>query len=384
MQNGTAHFAILGGGLAGLSLALALRAQRVPAHLTIIEPREHYTDDRTWCFWDTDRHPFRDLIAQRWPRWRTRTPQRTATGESHHTPYCRLRAGAVYQRALDQLSGDPDVTLALGSHVTGICQGTVQTDRGALAPTAIFDGRPPPQRADWPGRMQQFLGRRLSFDRPSFEPGRCELMDFCLPQDLGIAFLYVLPEDRHTALIEATVLSAERVSQARLAALLETAIAERYGTPALVHGEENGAIPMLPHPPNEAPEGTIAIGTRAGAPRPSTGYAFLPIQRHSRALAQAAGRGRLAQQPMRSAFTSWLDKVFLTALANNPWQAPAYFLQLFGKVPSHRLARFLMERGGAVDHARVMAALPVRPFMQAALRGPQRLAAPSPVLSDVS
>ncbi len=46
---------ILGGGCAGLSLAsrLAEFGKDAPKVL-IIEQRESYTNDRTWCFWDIE------------------------------------------------------------------------------------------------------------------------------------------------------------------------------------------------------------------------------------------------------------------------------------------------------------------------------------------
>ncbi len=49
------HFdlVIIGGGCAGLSLAYQLSqfGENCPKTL-IIEERELYTNDRTWCFWD--------------------------------------------------------------------------------------------------------------------------------------------------------------------------------------------------------------------------------------------------------------------------------------------------------------------------------------------
>jgi lycopene beta-cyclase len=109
--------------------------------------------------------------------------------------------------------------------------------------------------------------------------------------------------------------------------------------------------------------GVIPIGTRAGAPRGSTGYAFLPIQRHSRALADRLARGDPGPAAMRGRLTDWLDRVFLARLVARPDAAPADFGRLFARVPADRLVRFLMETGGPLDHLRVMAALPTGAFL---------------------
>ena len=65
---------IIGAGLAGLSLAcwlfqLAEEGQKTLPRVCFLEPRTSYSNDRTWCFWDLEPHPFRDLITHRWFRW---------------------------------------------------------------------------------------------------------------------------------------------------------------------------------------------------------------------------------------------------------------------------------------------------------------------------
>jgi lycopene beta-cyclase len=222
-----------------------------------------------------------------------------------------------------------------------------------------------PETPDGPRLLQQFVGRRIRTDRDSFDTRACTLMDFRLPQDDGIAFLYVLPHGPREALVEATVFAAQRVPAGRLDRLLDDAIAERIDAAVETLGAEHGAIPMVPNLGEDSPTpGVIPIGTRAGAPRGSTGYAFLPIQRHARALADRLARGDPGPVPMRGRLTDWLDRVFLTRLIARPQAAPADFGRLFGRVRADRLVRFLMERGGAADHLAVMAALPTGAFLR--------------------
>ena len=43
---------IIGGGLAGLSLATRLAASRFQhLRVVVLEPRTQYVRDRTWCYW---------------------------------------------------------------------------------------------------------------------------------------------------------------------------------------------------------------------------------------------------------------------------------------------------------------------------------------------
>ena len=65
-------FAVVGGGCAGLSFATAL-ADRLPdKNVIVLESRERYAQDRTWCDWSVEAHPFEGQIARSWSRWRVR------------------------------------------------------------------------------------------------------------------------------------------------------------------------------------------------------------------------------------------------------------------------------------------------------------------------
>ncbi|WP_200342045.1 lycopene cyclase family protein [Rhodovibrio sodomensis] len=371
--------AILGAGLAGLSLAVRLVEAGVRAPITLLEPRTGYGDDRTWGFWETEPHPFAHLVAERWPAWRVRTPA-AAHIRRGSVPYVRLPAAAVYRDALARLDRAGNVVRRMGVRVTGVAGAQVALDTGErLHAGVIYDGRPPEatQIASGHGRgprlLQQFVGRRVRTGRPAFEPGVADLMDFRVSQRHGIAFLYVLPSGPCEALVEATVFAGQPVGAEVLDRLLAEGLAARCRAADTqvteVLGTERGAIPMVPglgRTPARA-GGTIAIGTRAGAPRGATGYAYLPIQRHVAVLAADAAAGRPRGRGMRGAGTDWLDQVFLRRLLRAPDAGPALLARLFDRVPADRLVRFLMERGGVRDHLAVMSALPTLPLLREAL-----------------
>jgi lycopene beta-cyclase len=370
--------AILGGGLAGLSLALQLLDHGVTRPITILEPREHYTDDRTWCFWATDDHPFAEAVTQRWPAWRVTTPEQGAvTCRSARYPYCRLPSGAVYDLAERRLAAAPNVTLRRGVRVKDVWREAggrlaIITDAGVHGADLAFDGRPPAP-GSWPLQghpflWQDFLGWRVEARPGTFDPETVDLMDFHEGAPDGVRFLYVLPLSDQEAMLETTAFTQAPPGQPRHARVLEAALAARCGRFAAVTAREQGRIPMTSAPPPvQAHDNLIPIGTRAGAPRPSTGYAFLAIQRHSRALAARVAAGRPSALPVRSGLTRWLDQVFLTRVLEAPEAAPGLFHRMFEQTPPDRIVRFLSERGGVIDHLAVMASLPTLPFLRTAL-----------------
>jgi len=378
------EIAILGGGLAGLSLAVELVRARVGARITIVDPRQAYEDDRTWCFWDVIDHPYRAAASHCWNQLRVTTDAGVTHVRCSRYPYCRLSGHAFYETAVSYLQDADNVVLALGRRVDSVTRHgsslLISTDMGAIHADLAFDGRPPTS-TDWsmtkgPVFWQTFTGWRVHTDDPVWSTEAVELMDFRdRPCPHAIGFAYILPLTRHEALVESTAFmpstgTATPDHEAHLQRILRAEIDDRnYEVTAC----ENGRIPMADKPPPRHEHGwVVPIGTRAGAPRPSSGYAFLPIQRHSQRLAKQLAAGRSPGARMRHRTIRWLDGIFLRQLRRDPRRAPALFQELFERVPAERLVRFLTETGSLRDHRAVMAAMPVTRFAGEALLGAWR------------
>src|SRR5690606_37462717 len=99
----------------------------------------------------------------------------------------------------------------------------------------------------------------------------------------------------------------------------------------------------------------MRIGIAGGHAKPSTGYAFVAVQRFARRLAAALAQTPLPPTPrVRPLRTELLDAVFLHYLARHPANAPGLFRRMFERVPSARLIRFLSDKGTPLDDLRVM------------------------------
>lgn len=368
---------ILGGGLAGLSLAVHCLRHGVNRPITVLEPRTAYADDRTWCFWDTDAHPFREAIAQRWWQWRvTAADDAAITCTTQRYAYCRLPAGAFYDSALGMLRKAGNVTVVPGVTVRDLWSDsggwlTAVTDHGAYRAPLVFDGRPPGP-GTWPLQghpfmWQDFMGWRVQARAGTFDPATLDLMDFRGTPTDEVRFLYVLPISDSEALLETTAFTRAPAGHTGHTAHLRAALTERCTGPTAIGATEHGRIPMTTAPP-PTPRwpNVVPIGTRAGAPRGSTGYAFLAIQRHAAKLAAGVAAGRPGPAPMRPAHIDVLDRIFLTRLQLDPAGASNLFARMFGRVGADRMVRFLTETGGLADHAAVMGALPTLPFLRAA------------------
>ncbi len=377
------RYAIAGAGCAGLSLAWHLLEAGVTDPILVLDRRVSYINDRTWCFWAVEPTDFDDLSESQWQRCQVVGPDgREAIADSPRYPYRHLRAEAVYRRILDRLARSPQVTLQLGTTVESISEGAddveIVTNRGRFHADFCFESGVPqinPSSIDV-HLTQHFLGITIDADRPVFDSDQATLMDFHVDQADGPRFLYVLPFSSHRALIENTYLSWAEIGPERHFEELSDYLKQRYG---LDHGSfsiverESGRIPMTTaRLPGRISPRRLRIGLQAGAARPSSGYAFLRIQRQTRQLAQ-----RLAAQPERigqdsSAYAplkyTFLDTIFLKVLQDRPAQAGALFARMFARSRPESLLRFLSDRSGLLDDLDLIWALPKWPFLRAALQ----------------
>lgn len=370
-------YLIVGAGCAGLSLAVHLiETRRAGLRIAVVDPRTEFGRDRTWCFWRTVDHPFASCVDREWTRWRVVLGAREVIRGSDDHPYQHLPADAFYAHALGRVRASGAVSVHLGARVHALVDEgdrvVAETDLGKIRARVAFDGRTTPRLTIEPGEpgfLQCFVGWFVQAARPVFDVTAATLMDFRVDQASGIHFMYVLPFSEREALVEDTFFCARAPDEDRHASALADYL-DRLGVGDYgVTRRERGVLPMSARvvPPRSSPR-VYRIGLAGGLVKPSTGFAFLAIQRFSKALAARLRQEELPAPPLvRPPRTRMLDRVFLSYLARRPDEAPDLFARLFERVPAEALVRFLSESGTIADDLRVMAALPIAPFAREAL-----------------
>lgn len=372
--------AVVGGGLAGLSLALQL--QQEPAfrgRLTVYEARDAYADDRRWSFWPVIGHPFSAQPLRRYPLLRMSAHGRSILFDCAATPYACFAAGDLYAEARSRLAGDARFDLRMGATVAGVeadANGaTVRTDDGDARYDRVFDARPP--RIE-PECLQWFVGGEVEVPADSAMPTPV-LMDFDVggsssdAPDADIVFVYVLPQRYDTVLVQLTYFLPRGASPPTDAwSRWRRYVIDRLALdPSRLRREECGAIPMHPlRPQVDATSRVQPLGAAAGWIRAATGYGFVDTQRASARLAEALVRApqTAARVRPRARVDDAMDAVLLEAMRRYPQDVGGWFLRLFERCPPARLIRFLSGEATMADRLAVMAALPPGRFVSAALR----------------
>ena len=367
--------AILGGGCAGLSLAVRLAGSGMS--ITVVEPRLEYEDDRVWSFFRTRPDPFAACVRASWSKWHVSSADVTARRRSNRLRYESVSSGAFYQLALQICDAAPNIDLRLGTSVLAdppppAMDGPwcVQTSAGQLTSRYVFDTRPTGRIS---GYGQSFLGQEIRVGFDAFDPDDVPMMCFAAPRPDRVDFVYILPFARNEALVEVTTFGAQMPDISDHRQWLNSEIKQlARGQSYDVLREERAFIPMvLPQlGASTVPARYVHAGLRGGAARPSTGYAYQRIQQMADLCAAQILRGAdRIDLRLDSPVTRFMDGVFLRVLQRRPDRGPALFSALFRNAPADRLERFLSGSTAPIDRVSVMASLPPAPFLREVFTG---------------
>lgn len=376
---------ILGGGAAGLSLLYHMRQAGLQRRVLLVDRQPVSGQDRTWCFWEREAGPFQAAVSGEWDHIWLNDPQRLRRLDIRPYRYKQLRGEDFHALLEDWLSTQSGVTRLRGEvqDVRTVGLGTsgqgaeVRVDGETYCGQWAYSSIPQPGGPLPTGHqhlLQHFRGWEIQTRSPTFDAAAATFMDFRVPQGGpgDLRFVYTLPASSTRALIEYTVFSPTLLPpegyDAGLRGYLQDVLGLGEGDYRLLR-QEGGVIPMTDAPPPLPTGRVIPIGTAGGMSKPSTGYTFLRIQRHSARLArQLAQHGHplLPPGPLHSARHAWMDSVMLRALASGQ-EDGLFFGALFDRNPPARVLRFLDESSSLPADLALMLSVNVPRFVRLGL-----------------
>lgn len=364
--------AILGGGLAGGLIALALNRARPDIRLRLIEAGDALGGNHVWSFFEGDVGAegmalLDPLITHRWDDYEVRFPAHRRTLAMAYHSIRSAQFDAFVRAALpgDAIRTGAAVATASADHVT--------LDGGEeIAARAVIDCRGAGDLDTLDAGWQKFVGLELELAAPH-DLARPIIMDATVEQIDGYRFVYVLPFGPTRLFVEDTyysdgpALDAATVERRALA----YAAAQGWTVAEIVH-REKGVLPVVCNGSfGEYWRSTGAVpkaGVRAGLFHPVTGYSLPEAVRSALFIAGHADlpgealHGRLfarAAQGWRDAsFYRMLDSMlFYGADTSDRYK----ILERFYRLKPALISRFYAGRSRWTDKLRIVSGRPPIP-----------------------
>ncbi len=371
MRHRAAEFAtdhvIVGGGLAGGLVALALANAGLGARVTLIERGPRLGGNHTWSFHLTDlaggeAELVAPLVARQWTQQEVRFPGHQRVLEAGYATVTSERFAEVVTARLVETG----VRLLLDRRVAGVGPSLVRLEDGSLVRgRVVLDARGPHPITQARAGYQKFVGLELALasDGPWTRP---LLMDATVSQSDGYRFVYLLPFSARRVLVEDTTYSSGPLLDAFEVERRILAYATAHGaTVTRVLRREMGVLPLPLDGEIDRPRAglPIAVGYRGGFFHPVTGYSLPLAARVALAVAKArtpeetlaAVRAVARQLEPQRRFGQLLNRLMFEAMPPaSRWTA----LDRFYRLPEATIARFYASASTWGDRARILAGRP--------------------------
>ncbi len=368
--------AIIGGGLAGGLIALALSAKHPAVNVVLIEADDQVGGNHIWSFFGADvaaadRWLVDPLVGHRWPGYDIAFPARSRRLDEPYHSIRSDRLDAAVRAAL------PPDRLLTGTRATAVTTtGATLADGRRITARQTIDARGAGDLSTLDLGWQKFVGLVV---RTTVPHGRTHpvVMDATVEQIDGYRFVYVLPFAEDLLLIEDTYYSdAPDLDGQAITKRIHDYAAANGWTIAEVEHREAGVLPVALGGDFDAywASGGAAAkaGVRAGMFHPTTGYSLpdaVRVAARIAALPDPAGAD-LATLTHTHAQGAWADRGFYRLLDRMLFRAadPAErykVLERFYGLNAGLVGRFYAARSTLLDKLRILSGKPPVPIGRA-------------------
>lgn len=323
---------IVGGGLAGGLIALALHRHAPGTRFLLIEAGRTLGGHHRWSWFETDIRPgARSLMAgfalNGWDEGYDITFP--AYGRTLPTSYRSLPSAEFHRALIDEL---PAERVMLGTKAAALDAGGVTLADGTrIAAKRVIDARPFKSSEALAGGWQVFLGQHFKCEAPHGLT-RPVIMDASVeqiaPYGNGEAyrFVYVLPLSEDEVFVEDTYYADQPKMDAEVLKGRVAAYAQAHGWKGEVIDQEAGILPVISGGDFDAALAEVAIpgvalaGARGGFSHPLTSYTLPFAVENALAIARLlARRPEVSGQELAA---------FCRRRAKRHWRNTAYYRML--------------------------------------------------------
>ena len=365
MKQNYFDFIICGAGASGLLLLKAIREDSFfnEKSILIIEKEIRNVNDRTWSYWESPNGSFDSILSKKWSKANFCSEDFDSDFDLNPYQYKMLRSSAFYQSIRNKYSKLKN-TIFLHAEVKNIDSKNIMTEvitsegkfQSKKVFNSLFDPKPMINQKKYPVLQQHFVGWFIKTKKPSFDSSKVFFMDFNIPQVQETRFIYVLPIDKHNALVEYTLFSENLLHFDDYETGIKAYLDSKGITEFEIEEKEQGNIPMTCFPFEKLNcRSLLHIGTAGGWTKASTGYTFMNTRRNiERLIPFLKTDAGLNTFTIKSRFRFY-DLLFLDVLNRYNAHGSRLFTRMFKKNPPVRIFRFLDEKTNFIEELKIMA-----------------------------
>lgn len=364
--------AIVGGGLAGGLIALALKKKKPNCYVRLIEGSARIGGNHLWSFFGSDIAPAdrwlaAPLISYGWASYDVAFPAHERTLKAPYYSIESERFDRLVRAAL------PKKALMLRRKAIDVTPTAVALSGGDLVQAeGVIDCRGTGDLSKLDLGWQKFLGQQLRI-RGGHGLTRPVIMDATVPQIDGYRFVYCLPFDAETVFVEDTYYSdTPELAVTALRQRIADYAGSRGWTVEAIEREETGILPVAMGGNFDAywaSGGSAAkAGVRGALFHPTTGYSLPDAVRLA---AWFAHDPDLAPERMENHTAAlWVERRFYRLLdvmlfrAAQPYQRYK-ILERFYRLSPALIGRFYAGQSTLADKIRILSGRPPVPIAAA-------------------
>ncbi|GAB2634518.1 lycopene cyclase family protein [Belliella aquatica] len=370
---------VSGLGCAGFSfMYYLLDSPLKDKNILIIDASDKKENDRTWCYWASnplESHPKNTPLVS----WKSLFVKDKAPlfNQLNTLNYYHIKSSDFYLEIAEMINNKPNITWVKENITSIVAQdnGSIQVETSS---NQTFEGQtlinsiPDLSKLENKKILKQiFLGWKIKSNTDSFAPEHATLMDFSNRNSDTVNFFYVLPYSKTEALIEYTEYSNSEIKNDKMVSELKKYIQVNLGIDDYeITFEESGSIPMSTQNFSRSTQSNwIDVGTVGGCTKPSTGYTFYTVQKHSKMIVEALSSQNKSQNLnwKRSSRFNFYDNILLNIAVKWPNRLPEIFQEMFAKNPTDQILKFLNEETTFWEELKVLSSLSYGIFIKSLL-----------------
>ncbi len=367
-------FIFTGGGLSALLTLSELVKNKSCASYSIlvIDSETKNTNDRTWCFWDSNT-TFDEISSQNWDQIWFKTEQLNNLLPLTPYHYKMIRSQAFYASIHETLKNHHNIEFSnekvlefFEEQSRCMVKTTKATYSCSKIMNSVFHSNWVTSQSHYPLVQQHFIGWFVKTKEAVFTEKCATFMDFSVEQKQTTRFMYILPQSSTEALVEYTLFSKDLLQKEEYEEAIHTYLKQLGVTAYDILEKEYGNIPMTSYPFwKHNTKNIIHIGSAGGWTKASTGFTFKNSMKKSKPLAKAILKGTDFRKLYKKSRFWFYDLLLIDILFDTNQHGKSIFNALFERKKAPLIFKFLDEETSFWEDLQVIWMCPKKLFIKA-------------------